>query len=128
MLRTPVNTTILQWNCRSYRPRKADLATVTSLNDIPILCLSEVKQEKRPTLSNYVAYSIDNIHRQKTQVTTLVHRSLPQQCVKTTTSPSFEAVVVEVILGNRKINVINIYIWVSTPLDSQKIKELLEAT
>jgi hypothetical protein len=126
MLTFPARATVLQWNCRSFRPRVQDLRSLTRCNPIPILCFSEVKTKLPPRLSPYVVYTEVPQPKAKIQVATLVLSSLTSRQVPVQVkSPSFEAVVVQVEFRNMQIHVVNLYIWGSLPLDIVALRALL---
>src|SRR5690606_23978522 len=112
MLKAPKDCTILQWNCRGFAPRRLDLFNLLQQNQIPVLCLCETKIPPSTRFSPYCAYNTCGKLEPLSQVTTFVHRDLPQlQLNIAVTSPCFEAVCVQVTFKKFRLSIVNMYIW-----------------
>src|SRR5690606_37421751 len=117
-----------QWNCRSFASKKLELLNLTRRQNVPLLCLSEVKTSNVPKLSQYQCYVAHNKLGTKYQVATFAHVDTTHRQINSNiTSPSFEVVITEVSINQISFVVVNTYIWSGVPFEADKFKLLLDS-
>jgi len=100
-----------QWNCNSTKAHTSEISTLLSKFHINILCLNETKLHSNINIA-FDGYNMERKDRTTRGggVATLIHNDLPYERINTLDHYNFEMIVLKVIILNKPLHVINIYI------------------
>lgn len=107
------NATILQWNCRGLRLKKAELCLRLHSFPVPKLALSEGTLPGLMLLAGYMKYTSQTIQTfLYGSATICISRHLPQKKIDVAafTSPDCECVAVEVTIAKRTFTVVSVFV------------------
>lgn len=121
--------TVIQWNCRGLRNKIPELRQFTTIHPIPILCLSEAKCARVPSLKGYVAHeAIHLLHPPKLNSLIYVREDIPSTKITTLhVLDQAEINVIAVEIGHQRITIVHAYLRSGVAVNVDNLKRLLRS-